>query len=419
MAKRVPPSQKLEQALPQALVTSADPLGEAARRGAQLLLQKALEDEVERFLGRGWYTRSQDGALRGHRNGYEPKRVHLAEGTIELQVPQLRETLEPFESIWLQAIGTRSSRLLQMIPMLYVKGMSQRDIEAALIDALGVEGTGRSVITEVCRSLRADLERWQDRDLSEYRLLYLFLDGIYLRLCPEDKGTVAVLCAYGILWNGQKVLLHLAIGDKESTTCWEAFLEDLKARGMNDPVLAVVDGNAGVRKALRHKFPQTLVQRCQVHRLRNVLAKLPEVARPLIKKLILKAFTAASFPKGLALGQALIAQHKEAFPEAMRCLARDLEECLTVLRFPFAHRTRIRTTNLLERLFGEGKRRTKTIPRFTSESSGLMLLFAVLVDASAGWHGVRMPAHLTARLQQLAKHPESEWEDPDLMKLAA
>src|SRR5574337_2062943 len=294
MAKRVPPSKKLEQALPVVLVTSADPLGEAARRGAQLLPQKALEDEVARCLERGWYTRSQDGALRGHRNGYEPKRGHLAEGTIELQVPQLRELLTRFESIWLRAIGTRSARLLQMIPMLYVKGMSQRDIEAALIDALGVEGTGRSVITEVCRTLRADFERWQERDLSEYRLMYLFLHGIYLRLRPEDTRAVAVLCAYAILGSGQKVLLHLALGDKESTTCWEAFLEDLKARGLNEPVLAVVDGNAGVRKALRHKFPQTLVQRCQVHRRRNVLAKLPEVARPLIKKLILKEIGRAS-----------------------------------------------------------------------------------------------------------------------------
>lgn len=419
MAKRIPPSKTMEQELYTGLITSGDPLGEAARRGAQLILQKAIEAETDQFLGRGWYERSQNGATSGHRNGYERKKVHLAEGTIELAVPQVRNTLEPFESVWLTAIGKRSTRLLELIPLLYVKGMSQRDIEAALIDALGVEGTGRSVITEVCRSLRGDFARWQERDLSEHRLLYLFLDGIYLRLRPEDKGKVAVLCAYGILWNGQKVLLHLAIGDKESTTCWEAFLEDLKARGLNDPVLAVVDGNAGVRKALRHKFPQTLVQRCQVHRLRNVLVKLPEVARPLIKKLLLKAFTATSFSKGLALGQALIAQHQEAFPEAMRCLARDLEECLTVLKFPFAHRAKIRTTNLLERLFGEGKRRTKIIPRFTSESSGLMLLFAVLVDASEGWRGVRMPDHITARLQQMAEHPESEWEDPDLMKLAA
>lgn len=245
-----------------------------------------------------------DGATTGHRNGYEPKKVHLSEGTIELAVPQLRGTIEPFESVWLQTIGTRSARLMEMIPMLYVKGMSQRDIEAALIDALGVEDTGRSVIGQVCRSLCADFERWQDRDLSEYWLLYLFLDEIYLRLRSEDTRKIAVLCAYGMLWDGKKVLLHLAVGDKESTACWEAFFEDVKAWGLNDPLLAVVDGNAGARKALRHKFSLALVRRCRVHRMRNVLSGLPEVTRPPIKKLIRKAFTAVSFTKGLELGKA-------------------------------------------------------------------------------------------------------------------
>ena len=419
MGKKVPPSVKIEQELYTGLLTGVDPLGEAARRGARLILQKGIEAEVEQFLGRGWYERSGDGAVTGHRNGYERKRVHCGEGTIDLAVPQVRDTLEPFESVWLKAIGTRSKRLLEMIPMLYVKGMSQRDIEAALVDALGVENTGRSVIGQVCRSLRVDFERWQERDLSGHRLMYLFLDGIYLKLRPEDKRKVAVLAAYGMLWDGKKVLLHLAVGDKESTACWEAFLEDMKARGLNDPLLAVVDGNAGARKALRHKFPRTLVQRCQVHRMKNVLTKLPEVARPLIKKMILKAFTTTSFAKGLQLGKALIAEHKEAFPEAMKCLERDLEECLTVLKFPFAHRVKIRTTNLLERLFGEGKRRTKVIPRFTTESSGMMLLFAVLVDASEGWRGVRMPPHVLHRLEQMIENPDSEWEDPDLARLAA
>lgn len=153
--------------------------------------------------------------------------------------------------------------------------------------------------------------------------------------------------------------------------------------------------------------------------MRNVLTKLPEVARPLIKKLVLRAFTATTFAKGLEIGKALIAQHKEAFPAAMKCLERDLEECLTVLKFPFAHRVKIRTTNLLERLFGEGKCRTKVIPKFTTESSGMMLLFAVLVDASEGWRGVHMPPHILHRLEQIAENPDSEWEDPDLMKLAA
>jgi len=419
MGKRIPPSVRLEQEVFSGMVTSGDPLGEAARRGAQLLLQKALEMEVTDFLGREHYKRGADASILGYRNGYEPKKVHMTEGTIELQVPQLRETLEPFESMWLQAIAKRSRKLLELIPMLYVKGMSHRDIEDALIDALGVEGTGRSVVGEVCKRLRADFTRWQDRDLSEHEVLYLFLDGTYLKLRPEDKRGVAVLCAYGILWTGQKVLLHLAVGDKESTACWEAFLEDMKGRGLCDPLLVVIDGNSGLKKAVRRKLPQTLLQRCQVHKMRNVLTKLPEVARATLKKLIRKAFTARSYKAGLSQARKIIADHRESFPSAMKCLEQDLEECLAALKFPFAHRRQIRTTNLLERLFGEGRRRTKVIPCFKSESSGMALVFAVLVDASEGWRGVRMKPYLEDRLKQMTTDPDSDWEDPDLKKLAA
>src|SRR3990172_960639 len=142
--RRLAPSQRLEQELMRGLETSGDPLGEAARRGAPLILQKDLGSEVADFVGRRRYERWGDGALRGHRNGYEPKKVHTGEGTIELDVPQVRSTLEPFESLWLRAIGRRSQRLLELVPMLYVKGMSQRDIESALVEALGVEQTGRA-----------------------------------------------------------------------------------------------------------------------------------------------------------------------------------------------------------------------------------------------------------------------------------
>jgi transposase-like protein len=409
----------MEQDLFKGLRSGGDPLGEAARRGAQLILQRVMEWEVEEFLGRGRYERSGDGALRGYRNGYELKKVHMAEGSIELQVPQVREALEPFESAWLAAIGRRSSRLLELVPMLYVKGMSQRDIEEALIEALGVEATGRSVVNEVCRGLRGDFERWQERDLREFHVLYLFLDGIYMKLRPEDKRKVAVLCAYGMLWDGRKVLLHLAVGDKESTACWEAFLEDMKRRGLAVPLLTVIDGNAGVRKAVEQKLRGSLIQRCQVHKMRNIINKLPHLARPTLKKLIQRAFTARSYKEGLAQARAIVAEHRDAFPEAMKCLERDIEECLTALKFPFLHRRQIRTTNVLERLFGEGKRRTKIIPRFSSEASGLSLMFAVLVDASEGWRGVRMKPYIEARLRQMAKDPDGAWEDPDLAKLAA
>ena len=417
--KRVAPSARMEQEITEALRTSGDPLGEAARRGAQLILQRVLEAEVEEFLGRGRYVRAGDGALRGYRNGYEPKRVHLSEGTIQLQAPQIREGVEPFESRWLAAIGKRSARLRELIPLLYVKGLSQRDIEAALVEALGVAGTGRSVISGVCQSLRPVFRRWQERDLADEPLVYLFLDGIYLKLRPEDRRAAAVLCAYGILTDGRKVLLHLEIGDKESTTCWETFLEDMKRRGLRTPLMTVIDGHAGCRKAVKRKFPEALVQRCQVHKMRNILAKLPEAARAGLKKLIYKAFTAQTYKEGLAQARAIIAQFRERFPAAMKCLEQDLDECLTALKLPQAHRRQTRTTNLLERLFGEGKRRSKVIPRFSSEDSGLTLLFAVLLDASEGWHGLRMNDALRARLEVMRSDPDSPWEDPDLADLVA
>ena len=417
--KRIAPSERMEQELMDGLVSEADPLGEAARRGAQLILQRALEAEVSDFLRRERYERSSEGALRGYRNGYESKRVHTAEGTIKLEVPQIRESLERFESVWLRAIGKRSERLLELVPLLYVKGMSQRDIESALVEALGVQGTGRSVINEVCRGLRADFARWQDRSLESAQPMYLFLDGIYLKLRPEDKRAVAVLCAYAMRWDGRKVLLHLAVGDRESRACWEAFIEDMKGRGLNEPLLCVIDGNVGLRQAVRRKFAGSLVQRCQVHKMRNIINKLPQVARPTLKKLIYKAFTAKSYEEGFEQAKKIIEDYQESFPAAMKCLGQNLEEVLTALKFPLVHRARIRTTNLLERLFGEGRRRTKIIPRFTSEASGLSLVFAVLVDASEGWRGVRMKPYLKQRLRQMAKDPESTWEDPDLARLAA
>jgi transposase-like protein len=409
----------MEQEIFNVVKSSENPLGEAARRGAQLIIQKAIEMEVTDFLGRERYERTAAGAGRGSRNGYERKKLHTGEGTIEVHAPQVRGNLEPFESVWLRSIGKRSKRLMELVPMMYVKGMSQRDIEDALVEALGVEQMGRTVVNEVCKSLRGNFEKWQNRDLSEQEVMYMFFDGIYLKLRPEDKRSVAVLCAYGMLWNGRKVLLHLALGDKESTACWEAFIEDMKQRGLPDPLLCVVDGCAGVRKAISRKYRNSLVQRCQVHKMRNIMNKLPHVARAQMHKLIQRAFTAARHEEGLAQARAIISQYKDAYPAAMQCLERDLEECLTALKLPFAHRVQIRTTNLLERLFGEGKRRTKIIPRFTSEAGGLSLVFAVLVDASEGWRGVRMKPYIEERLKQMIVDPESKWEDPDLKKIAA
>jgi putative transposase len=389
------------------LASAEAPLSEAVRAGAQLMLQKAVELEVTDFLGRGHYERLAAGPLRGYRNGYEPRNVQTAEGALHLKLPQVRDSLEAFESVWLKSLVRRSDKLAGLIPQLYVKGLSTRDIEAALTESLEIEGVSKSTVSTLCRKLQQDFACWQERDLSEHQVLYLFCDGLYLKLRAEDEQAIAVLCAYGIRADGKKVLLHLAVGDKESTVCWKSFFEDMQGRGLAEPLLVVIDGNSGLRRAVRESFPGAWVQRCQVHRMRNILCKLPQKARPGLKKLILRAFRAASYEAGLQQAQALIARHQADYPEAMKCLRTDLEEVLTALRFPEAHRARLRTTNLLERLFGEGRRRTKVIPRFMTERSGMSLLFAVLVDASASWRGVRMTPALTRQLEALRKQPET------------
>jgi transposase-like protein len=271
-----------------------------------------------------------------------------------------------------------------------------------------VDGVSRSSVSAVCGRLKTDFARWRGRDLSGHRILYLFVDGHYLRLRAEDETAIAVLCAYGIEENGQKVLVHLAVGDRESKSCWKSFFQDMKTRGLADPLLVVIDGNAGLRSALRECWPQALVQRCQVHKMRNILCKLPERARAGIKKLIQKAFTAKTLADGLEQARGIVAMYQDDYPEAMKCLAADIEECLTVLRLPEAHRKRVRTTNLLERLFGEGRRRSKVIPRFIQESSGMSLVFAVLTDASAHWHGVRINAALLAQIKVLNPSMQGE-----------
>jgi putative transposase len=235
--KKVPPSQRMEQEFFQIVHrcpgsdAAVHPLSEAVRRGAELMLQRALEEEVTEFLGRGHYQRTPELSLRGYRSGYEPKRVQTGEGTLTLQVAQLRDTLESFDSLWLRAIVSRTEKLLALIPQLYVKGLSTRDVEAALPEALEVDGVSRSSVSAVCARLKTDFARWQQRGLGEHGILYLFLDGMYLRLRAEDETAIAVLCAYGIEDNGQKVLLHLAVGDRESKSCWKSFFQDLKTRG--------------------------------------------------------------------------------------------------------------------------------------------------------------------------------------------
>jgi transposase-like protein len=249
--------------------------------------------------------------------------------------------------------------------------------------------------------LHADFEAWRKRDLSKEKILYLFLDGAYWRVRRGVRSKEAVLAAYGIREDGKKVLLHLSLGNKENRDSWLAFLHDMTERGLSEPVMIVSDGNPGVLKACREVFPFSLKQRCQVHKMRNILARLPKTAIHEMNPMIQKIFTTETYQAAIAAGQRLVRRFKDKFPAAMESFEKDLDQTLQCLKLPIEHRVRVRTTNMLERLFAEAKRRTKVIPYFQSEKSCLKYVFATLIASSRLWRGVQMNLKIQKQLISL------------------
>jgi transposase-like protein len=364
------------------------------------MLQVSIEEEASEFLGRGHYRRGQ--RLRvGWRNGYEPKGVQTESGFLELAVPQLRATEERFRPKLVERLGNRSVDLEGLVRGMYVRGLSTQDVEDLYGERFEQSRLSKSTVSRITQKLNGDFEAWRKRDLSDLNVLYLFLDGQYHAARQGTDEKEGVLSAYAILEDGRPVLLHLDLGPRESYDAWLSFLQDMVARGLKDPLLVILDGAAGLHKAVKRMWPRAFRQRCQVHKMRNILAKLPRVMQGQMKRLIQQVFLASSHAQALKRGRALIAQFRDRYPAAMECLERDLEECVTYLRFPSAHHVRIRTTNRLERLNGEGRRRTKVIPRFPTERSCLALLFASLVTASKRWRGVKMTPAAIKQLQLL------------------
>jgi len=376
------------------------PLDAMIRLGAQYCLQVGIEHEVTEFLGRAHYQRRRAGGL-GYRNGYEPKALKTPMGRLGLAIPQTRQTAQPFRSHLVARLGTDGAALHRLVTGMYVRGLSTRDVEGLFQDTFGQRVLSKSGVSQITTQLGESFRQWRERDLSGLKVVYLFLDAIYLAMRSGTDEKEGLLAAYGLLEDGKKVLLHLAVGSRESYDAWLAFLHDLTARGLPEPLLAISDGNAGVKKALREVFPHALRQRCQVHKMRNILAKLPKTIQAKMQPLIQQVFHAPTYDAGLRRGRTLIARFTARYPSAMACLEDDLEACLVHLKFPTEHHVRLRTTNLLERTFGEARRRTKVIGRFFTEASCLQLVYATLITASQHWRGVQMTPAILRQLETI------------------
>ena len=367
------------------------------RLGLEALLNRALEEERTDFLGRGRYERTglpAEAAERtGYRNGYKPGHVDTAEGRVGLAIPQVRQTPEPFQPQTLAAVRGRSDELERLVVEMYARGLSTRDIEDSFRDReTGACTLSRTAVSEITEALWHEYEAFQQRDLAEFAVLYVFLDAVFEPLRRQGRTREGVLCAWGICEDGRKVLLHLALGNTESYESWRDFLRDLVARGLPIPLSITTDGAPGLLRAVEEVWAKSLRIRCWAHKMRNVLAKVPEEAQAEVKAFLKTVRDAPTPEAGRQAAADLLSRYTSRFPAAMRSFSDDLEASLAHLELPLAHRKYVRTTNLIERSFEEERRRTKILPRFWSEHSGLKLVFAVLWRASARWQRVRISA---------------------------
>jgi transposase-like protein len=386
---------------------AGQPLELFAREGARLILSVALEEEVTEFLGRGRYQRGQ-GRAKGYRNGHRGRSLTCGSGEVKVDVPRVAESEEPFSSRLLRAWQRRSQLLEEVIPLLYLEGLSTRDFKRALWPLWGKSGLSRSSISRANRELKRAFKAWRQRDLSEEEIVYLFLDAFYLGLRRGSREKEGVLVVHGIDRKGQRVLLAVALGGRESTESWKGVLHDLVERGLRAPLLVISDGNPGLLRAVSEVWPGVARQRCVVHRLRNVLARVPRRRQGEVKKALHRIFYAPSLEDALAAVDQFVARYGGEFPTATEVLGQHLGECLAFYRFPERHWKTIRTSNVLERALREVRRRTDVIGRFPTETSALMVVFGVLESGRLKWRGLRMgPDNLTA-IQEAVKSLDQE-----------
>lgn len=404
MNTRIAPSERVEQELHaflgNGIQESEQPLSMFLKLAIQKVVQEAIEQEVTDFLGRERYERQPE--VKGYRNGYKPGRIRSAEGEIPLEVPQVRDSEQPYQSKLLQFLRGNSDVLEYLVTQMYSRGLSTRDVEEAFRDPhTGEMLLSRSAVSEITDSLWEDYQHFCQRDLGEFEVEYLFVDAIYESLRRQGSVKEALLCAWGICRDGRKVLLHLALGNKESTVAWRDFMRDMQRRGLPIPTMITSDGAPAIIAVIEELYPHSLRQRCLMHKTQNILTKVPDAQKQTVKRAVQAIWNAPNRATADLLVQDFITQFGVELVSATACLQDDLEACLSFLRCPPLHHKRIRTTNLIERAFGEQRRRTKTIPRFWDEKSCLKLSFATLMQASERWQNVGMGELEVALLKQL------------------
>jgi transposase-like protein len=385
---------------PHPQLTAADPLTEVLRQGAQRLLAQAIEVEIAVLLAQYADRHDAQGRQAVVRNGYLPEReVQTGIGAVRVKVPRVRDrsgTGIQFHSALLPPYIRRSKSLEALLPWLYLKGVSTGDFSEALQALLGPEAPGLSpaTISRLKQSWQEELSQWQRRELSGKRYVYFWVDGVYFETRLEDARH-CILVIIGADATGQKELVGLWDGYRESEQSWKDLLLDLKSRGLeHGPALAIGDGALGFWKALRQVYGQTRWQRCWVHKTANVLDKLPKDLQPQAKQRLQAIWMAPDRQRAEMAFDLFIAAYEGKYPKAAECLAQDREVLLAFYDFPAEHWGHIRTTNPIESTFATVRARTDKTRGCLSRVTMLAMVFKLYQSAAKRWHRLRAAHYL-------------------------
>lgn len=358
-------------------------LMDLCRRGGEILLKQAIAAEISCYLGREYYRHSALASKPGYRNGARRTEVEMGNGVMGYERPLLTGARD-FQSKFHVKRCRKPAEFRQAVADMFVAGVSTRKVKRALKSLVGEKTKlGRSTVSRITKALRKEFAAWRSRSLAALEPAYLFLDAIYLGMRMDGSRKQAVLLAYGCLTDGSFQVLSIGLGNAESKGVWMNFVADLKSRGLRDPLLAVSDGNEGVIQAIEANLETSYRQRCVKHKMDNVLACVPKEKHDEMGEDLNPIFYGStSLEQAKAHVQAFRKQYSKIYPTAVDCLMRDIDQALTFYLFPASHWKRIRTSNCLERMNQEIKRRLRVIGRHPSEEGCLALVYKVTENYS-------------------------------------
>ena len=368
-------------------------LEEWVRGQVQVLIQELLEEEITELLGRAKSARSTLDGSPGYRNGYgKPRRLTLSSGTIQVRRPRVRNVEERFESRVLPLFARRSRKIAELIPELYLHGLAEGDFDLALRGLLGDDApVSASTVARLKEKWNAELAEWRHRPLDELEVVYMWVDGVYVKAGLE-KEKAAILVVLAALSDGRKVVVTAVPGYRESTESWSEVLRDLKRRGMECPRLVVGDGHLGIWGALRNVYPEVAEQRCWNHKIVNVLGKLPKRDHPQAKLILCHIPYAETRKEAERLKSRFLAWCSErGHQAAAETLERDWERMIAFYQFPREHWQHLRTTNPVESPFAALRLRTDAAKRYKRVDRATAVIWKMLMIAEKRFRRLKAP----------------------------